>query len=153
MNREPKYATFEQLLNCNGNAADKSEKKSMNERKETFKKTTARSNNIKEIKDLQSKLDIFESRPLMNVHMVYSDHCGPCRNAMPKFEDLARKISTKYPLVDKKPIIFSKESIDVGVTDNITAVPTFIINSANGELRKQGADFAFLENEIEKRVL
>lgn len=65
----------------------------------------------------------FKQAPTPSVVMVYSDGCGACRNAKPRFEELSKELSAPCYQMDVRHV-----TSDLG----IRAIPTFLIVISSG---------------------
>ena len=53
---------------------------------------------------------------------VFATWCGPCRQMMPIFEDLAKELSSQYKFVK----LNIDEERDIAIQYNISSIPTFL---------------------------
>ena len=77
---------------------------------------------------------------------VYADWCGPCKQVLPIFEELAKELGDKYKFLK---INVDKER-DLAVKYNVSSIPTFLFFKKGKVVGKEtgGMNKETLKNKI-----
>jgi thioredoxin 1 len=99
---------------------------------------------LMEVQNKQHKHKLLQENGLVVVD-VYGSWCGPCKVLAPKLEEMAGKFTGR--------VLFLKENVDLGLTDNVQGVPTLQV-FLRGRLVKElvGADLTEL-NKVLNQLL